>query len=113
MFPFASMLPDNRFKLLSDESDNNITIIGTHKVPLKCTKCHFILRTDYCQCHTISITNSQRRGRQLVSTAHPYVGLTIVWHTCEQANIIVFLCYNKRKHQSSSLPVNQSCSYEM
>jgi len=31
------MLPDNRFKLLSDKSDNNITIIGTHKVPLKCT----------------------------------------------------------------------------
>jgi len=30
------MLPDNRFKLLSDESDNNITIISTHKVPLKC-----------------------------------------------------------------------------
>src|SRR6218665_1095891 len=102
---FASMLPDNRFKLLLDESDNNITIIGTHKVPLQCTnsypmsltvtQCHFILRTDYCQCHTISITNSQRRGRQLVSTAHPYVGPTIVWHTCEQANIIVFLCYNK------------------
>jgi len=31
------MLPDNRFKLLSEESDDDITIIGTHKVPLKCT----------------------------------------------------------------------------
>ena len=51
----------------------------------------------YCQCHTASITNSQRRGRWLVSTAHPYVGPTIVWHTCEQADIIVFCATIKLK----------------
>src|SRR6218665_1083271 len=45
-----------------------------NEVPLPTvTQCHFILQTDYCQCHTASITNSQRRGRQLVSTAHHYV----------------------------------------
>jgi len=42
MFSFASMLPDYRFKLLSDESDNNITIIGTNKVPLKCTNSYLM-----------------------------------------------------------------------
>src|SRR6218665_1947215 len=63
-----------------------------NEVPLPTvTQCHFILQTDYCQCHTASITNSQRRGRQLVSTAYPYVGPTIVWHTCEQTDTVIII----------------------
>jgi len=56
------MLPDNRFKLLSDESDNNITIIGTHKEPLKCNNSYpmsFYIANWYCQCHTASITREE------------------------------------------------------
>jgi len=34
---------------------------------LTVTKCHFILLADYCQCHTTSITNSQRSGRLSLS----------------------------------------------
>src|SRR6218665_535941 len=58
-FSFASMLPDNRFNLLSKESDNNITIIGTHKVPLKCNNVQLPNVILYCELITVNVTQHQ------------------------------------------------------
>src|SRR6218665_3382350 len=96
-FSFASMLPDNRFKLLSDESDNNITIIGTHKVPLKCNVQQLPNVILYYELITFNVTQHQLPEKRQTACLSSSSLCTIVWHTCEQADIIVFCVTIKLK----------------